>query len=152
MILVCACFHVFQARIGQLEMLRYKVSHITELHVTEADVSKAMLCVESPNPVTAALFCDFIWYVAMYAKSAGCSMIHGAGSISIVFDCLRRWSHDAEVVTASCWALRALAHEGSAAVKQAMCDVPDYEELLRAVELPFDTNAARVLRWLHGFV
>ena len=67
-----------------------------------------------------------------YLKSAGCDVITEAGAIPIIFDQLRRWSEEANVVVDACIALNNLASVGSAAVKSAMRSVSNCEALLRA--------------------
>ncbi len=106
------------------------------LSMTQAHVIEAIACLSPPNAATAAAFCELMHNIVVNAGSSGCTTIHHAGAISVIFGCLRSWLDENEVVQWSCRALSSLVlHSfGGTDVKQAMRDVPDYEELLKTVE------------------
>ena len=100
--------------------------------ITVADIRSAVACTEPAHAETAEWFCRFMLKPSFHLNSAGCDLIMEAGAISVIFDQLRRWPAEAEVMRNACIALFNLANTGSAAVKSAMRSVRDYEALLRA--------------------
>jgi hypothetical protein len=149
-----------QARLGKLEELRDRAASTDGARsITHAHISKAIACVSPPDAATAAVFCDFMASMAWYAGGSGCTTILEAGAIPVIFDCLRSWPDDKMVVKQSCDALAKLLRNISAAVKQAMRDVPDCEALLREAQMTgFDKDwnkdslAAEVLRKFGWYV
>ena len=103
--------------------------------MTHAHVIEAIACVSPPDAATAAVFCQFIEYTSLFGGLPGRAVIHEAGAIPIVFDCLRSWPTNKEVVSKSCNALDSLLGEASTDMKQAMRDVPDCEALLKAAQV-----------------
>ncbi len=99
---------------------------------TVADIQSAIALTEPAHAETAEWFCGFMIQPSFRLKSAGCDVIMEAGAIPVIFDQLRRWPAEANVVKYACIALLNLAIHGSAAVKSAMRSVPDCEALLRA--------------------
>jgi hypothetical protein len=102
--------------------------------MTHAHVIEAIACVSPPDAATAAVFCEFIGNLAGLGGSPGRAVLHEAGAIPIVFDCLRSWPTSKEVVSKCCSALHSLALFGGTDMKQAMRDVPDCEALLKAAQ------------------
>jgi hypothetical protein len=91
--------------------------------------------------------------------ASGCTTILEAGAIPVIFDCLRSWPDDSMVVMHSCETFIRLPCRRSAAMKQAMRDVPDCEALLRAAQTTGfdkgwnkDSLAAKVLHDLGLYV
>lgn len=102
------------------------------LDVTIADILAGIAFARPPNRETAEQFCSFIFNITAWGESTGCSTIADAGAIPAVFDVLRRWPDDADVLKVACGVVYNLAHYGSCAVIEYIRDVPDCEALLRA--------------------
>ena len=100
--------------------------------MTVADVIDGIACVMPKDERTAEQFCAFVGHIAYWAGSSGCDVILQAGGIPVVFDCLRSWPCEEDVVFCACCTLSRLARFGSATVKSAMRSVPDCEALLIA--------------------
>jgi hypothetical protein len=97
-----------------------------------ADVIDVIACIMLKDKHTAEKFCYFMWSIAYYAESPGCDVILQAGGIPVLFDCLRSWPREKDVVSYACWASSCLADWGSETVNSAMRSVPDCEALLIA--------------------
>lgn len=102
--------------------------------VTVIDIKAAIELTEPACAETAEWFCRFVRRPLYYLESAGCDRIKQAGGIPVIFNQLRRWPAEANVVKTACVALHNLARFGSDAVKLAMRSVPDCEALLRAAQ------------------
>ena len=100
--------------------------------ITVADVIDGIACVMPKDKRTAEKFCLFLYLIASYAGPLGCDVILQAGGIPVLFDCLRSWPRERNVVNYASWALFWLVEYGSLAVKSAMRSVPDCEALLIA--------------------
>jgi hypothetical protein len=100
--------------------------------ITVADVIDCIACVMPKDKHTAHKFCNFMWLIAFWAESSGCDVILQAGGIPVLFDCLRSWPGEEDVVSYACCASYRLAGYGSETVKSAMRSVPDCEALLIA--------------------
>lgn len=122
-----------QTKLGRLD--EYRASSWGEDRatlITVVDVMDAIACTLPKDERTTAKFCDFMFHVAHYAKSAGCDVILQAGGIPVLFDGLRLWPSVKDVVYLACLALNWLANQGSAPVKSAMRSILDCEALLIA--------------------
>ena len=100
--------------------------------ITVADVIDGIACVMPKDKRTAEKFCNFMGLIALFAESSGCDVILQAGGIPVLFDCLRSWPREKDVVFCACYASNYLAGHGSETVKSAMRSVPDCEALLIA--------------------
>ena len=100
--------------------------------VTKADIEAGIAFARPPNRDTAEQFCSFIFNITAWAETAGCSTIADAGAIPVVFDIVRRWPDDADVLKVACGVVYNLAHYGSSAVIESIHSVSDCESLLRA--------------------
>jgi hypothetical protein len=119
--------------------------------ITVADVIDGIACVMPKDKRTAEKFCYFMHRIVCWDYSLGCDRILQAGGIPVIFDCLRSWPCEKDVVVDACWASRCLADWGSEAVKSAMRSVPDCEALLIAAhksKLDSFDNSARALEKL----
>ena len=124
-------------------LLQDKVAGVTELKdkcstystarsVTIAEIAQGAACCEPPHPVTAALFCDAMWYLACYDGSAGCDKIASAGGIAVIVQLLACLPDEVKVVYLGCCVLDELADWGSASIKSLILAQPDIIALLRA--------------------
>ena len=134
----CICHQLFllQAKVAALKELRERAStEASARTITVANIRSAVACTEPAHADTAEWLCRFMCRLPSCLKSAGCDLIMEAGAIPVIFDQLRRWPAEANVVVVACIALNNLAMLGSAAVKSAMRSVPDCEALLRAARV-----------------
>ncbi len=130
MLLLAVCV---QSNIAKLE--QYCDSSYNEAGactVKVADVVDAIKCASSKDQRTAEKFCEFLWNIAYYAYSQGCDVILQAGGIPVLFDCIRAWPRERNVVWYACCASYFLALNGSITVKSAMRSVPGCEARLIA--------------------
>ena len=77
------------------------------------------------DKLTAEKFCNFMFLIVSFSQSSGCDVILQAGGIPVLFDCLRSWPREKDVVRMACCASNYLAFHGSETVKSAMRSVPD---------------------------
>ncbi len=99
--------------------------------VTIAEIAKGAACCKPPHPVTAALFCEAMHYLAR-DDSAACDKIASAGGIPVIVQLLARLPDENGIVVYGCWALYQLALNGSASIKSLILAQPDIIALLRA--------------------
>ena len=122
-------------------LLQVKVADVTKLKdkcesssrsVTIAEIAQGAACCEPPHPVTAALFCMAMYFLAC-GGSAACDKIASAGGIPVIVQLLARLPDEKQVVVKwGCWALYQLAVNGSASIKSLILAQPDIIALLRA--------------------
>ncbi len=118
-----------QSKLAKLEQYCTRNSRA----ITVADVIHGIACVMPKDKRTAKKFCYFLYLIVHWAdSSAAYDVILQAGGIPVLFDCLRSWPREKDVVTYACYASHSLAQYGSATVKAAMRSVPDCEALLIA--------------------
>jgi hypothetical protein len=117
---------------------------------TTARIREAMVCITPLTPATAAVFCELMRNIGHNAQFQECRFVHEAGAIPILFDCLRLWPANQQLVFQACLALGWVCSKSSAEVKKAVRDMPDCEALLRAAHTNgFDCGwAAKVLRMI----
>ena len=132
----CAC------HVSLCLLLQDKVADVTKLKdkckkenanasVTLAEIAQGAACCEPPHPVTAALFCEAMAYLAACGDSAArCDKIASAGGIPVIVQLLARFPDEEQVVGQGCIALYALA--GSASIKSLILAQPRIIALLRA--------------------
>ena len=123
-------------------LLQDKVAGVTKLKdkcynpstvgsVTIAEIAQGAACCEPPHPVTAALFCYAMGWLA-YEGSAACDKIASAGGIPVIVQLLACLPDEKDVVWQGCRALYNLAYFGSASIKSLILAQPDIIALLRA--------------------
>ena len=125
-------------------LLQDKVAVVTKLKDTCADDADSVTiaeiaahgaaCCEPPHPVTAALFCEAMSWLAGYD---GSDKIASAGGIAVIVQLLVRLPDEVEVVRQGCWALYRLAGNGCASIKSLILAQPDIIALLRAASTRF---------------
>ena len=124
---------LLQAKVATLKALDKRASTKAGARtITVADIRSAVACSEPAHAETGKWLCRFMLNSVLHLKSAGCDLIMEAGAIPVIFEQLRRWPAEANIVKFACMALFNLSYHGSAAVKLAMRSVPDCEALLRA--------------------
>ena len=128
-----------QSKLAKLEQYCDRIdtsgdSAAAACEITVADVIDGIACVMPKDMRTAEKFCYFMQRIARWAESSGCDVILQAGGIPVLFDCLRSWPGEKDVVNLACQASHNLAAYGSKAVKSAMRSVPDCEALLIAAQ------------------
>ncbi len=102
--------------------------------VTIAEIAQGAACCELPHPLTAALFCEAMYYLVHRGGSAsvGCDKIVSAGGIPVIVQLLARFPDEEDAVDQGCCALYVLATNGSASIKSLILAQPDIIALLRA--------------------
>jgi hypothetical protein len=124
-------------------LLQDKVARVTKLkdkyqnssiarRVTIDEIAQGAACCEPPHPVTAALFCEAMRWLAAYGGSAACDKIASAGGIPVIVQLLARFPDEKQVVWYGCGALYLLAANGPASIKSLILAQPDIITLLRA--------------------
>ncbi len=131
---ICCCL---QSELAKLQQYCARIkkrgdSAAAARAITVADVIDGIACVMPNDQLTALQFCEFMRLIAFWAGSSGCDVILQAGGIPVVFDCLRSWPCEKDVVTTACASSSFLTLYGSETVKSAMRSVPDCEALLIA--------------------
>ncbi len=130
---ICFCMQNDSAKLQRYcDRIKRGDSAAAALAITVADVIDGIACVMPKDMWAARKFCDFMWLIAIYARSSGCDVILEAGAIPVVFGFLRSWPRERVVVEIACGALFRIAVFGSEIVKSAMRSVPDCEALLIA--------------------
>jgi hypothetical protein len=122
---------LLQGKVVCLTKLKDKCEDYAD-SVTIAEIAEGAACCEPPHPVTAALFCNAMGWLAYYDGSAGCDKITSAGGIPVIVQLLARFPDEWEVVLEGCHALKWLADNGSASIKSLILAQPDVISLLRA--------------------
>ena len=123
---------LLQDKVADVTKLKDKCRNLSTVgSVTIAEIAQGAACCEPPHPVTAALFCDAMGYLA-YGGSAACDKIASAGGIPVIVQLLARLPDEVEVVELGCSALYLLAVHGSASIKSLILAQPDIIALLRA--------------------
>ena len=126
-------------------LLKVKVADVTKLKdkctnrstrdsVTIDEIAQGAACCEPPHPVTAALFCEAMFYLAI-DDSACCDKIASAGGIPGIVQLLARLPEEKDVVWAGSCTLWVLADKGSASIKSLSLAQPDSILMLRAASL-----------------
>ena len=124
---------LLQGKVADVTKLKDKCNSLfANASVTIAEIAHGAACCEPPHPVTAALFCDAMGYLAGYGGSAGCDKIASAGGIPVIVQLLARFPDEKKVVRQGCIALWMLAVYGSASIKSLILAQPDIIALLRA--------------------
>jgi hypothetical protein len=111
----------------------------SSLSVAIAEIAQSTACCEPPHPVTAALFCEAISYLAQKG-SAACDKIAPAGGIPVIAQFLECFPDEKQVVFWGCCALYWLADRGSASIKSLILAHPNIISLLPAA-------SARLQAW-----
>ena len=123
---------LLQDKVADVTKLKDKCSNSsTRGSVTIAEIAQGAACCEPPHPVTAALFCEAMAWLAYYG-SAACDKIASAGGIPVIVQLLACFPDEEEVVGWGCGALYLLADRGSASIKSLILAQPDIIALLRA--------------------
>ena len=123
---------LLQDKVADVTKLKDKCSSSTRGSVTLAEIAQGAACCEPPHPVTAALFCEAMAYLAANGGSAARDKIASAGGIPVIVQLLARLPDEKQVVCYGCWALNDLADRGSASIKSLILAQPDIIALLRA--------------------
>ena len=87
--------------------------------VTIAEIAQGAACCEPPHPVTAALFCEAMRWLAC-DDSAACDKIASAGGILVIVQLLARFPDEEEVVDNACMALAKLSPLSDELAKAAL--------------------------------
>ena len=123
-----------QAKLYTLKQLLKRVKKTYESSMSSAQISEAIACVSPPNAATAAVFSKIMFWLVCTDCPIGCPLVVSSGALPILFECLRSWPADQKTMNAACLALHWLVVDGSVDVKQAVRDVPDCEQQLRAAQ------------------
>ncbi len=136
-----------QEKVAVVTKLKDKcVLSSTARSVTVAEIAEGAACCEPPHPVTAALFCDAMCWLADGGGRAASRKIASAGGIPVIVQLLACLLDEEQVVKNAFWALIALSPLSDELAKAALptiianvrvhATMTGYEFLAKHVHLP----------------